>query len=275
MFFRLYQPAAPLRPFVQHYLVAHVRSADGLPLPAPKPQPPSPHQSLYFYPRDEVSTFHYGQGREIRSPRSILVGPQVSRVDLNFAADHLVVCVACKPGGLHRLLGVPVKELFDFHVDSRAVLGPSLDDVADRLAEITDYDLMVAVVETYLLRAARRTLPPDRPLDVLLPQLLSGWATQPIEQLAHEVCLSPRQFERNFFERVGMSPKLYARIVRFDQAFRLKERQPNLDWLAVAVQCGYYDYRHLVRDFKAFAGVTPPQLLAADATHTRLAIAGR
>jgi AraC-like DNA-binding protein len=187
----------------------------------------------------------------------------------------LVVCVACKPGGLHRLLGVPVKELFDFHVDSRAVLGPSLDDVADRLAEITDYDLMVAVVETYLLRAARRTLPPDRPLDVLLPQLLSGWATQPIEQLAHEVCLSPRQFERNFIERVGMSPKLYVRIVRFDQAFRLKERQPNLDWLAVAVQCGYYDYRHLVRDFKAFAGVTPPQLLAADATHTRLASLGR
>ena len=62
--------------------------------------------------------------------------------------------------------------------------------------------------------------------------------------------------------------------MRFDQAFRLKERQPNLDWLAVAVQCGYYDYRHLVRDFKEFAGATPPQLLAADAAHTRLALAG-
>ena len=71
-----------------------------------------------------------------------------------------------------------------------------------------------------------------------------------------------------------MGPKLHARIVRFDQAFRLKERQPGLDWLAVAVQCGYYDYRHLVRDFKAFAAVTPPQLLATDARHTRLARAG-
>ncbi len=275
MFFHLYPPAAPLWPFVQHYLVAHVRTADGLPLAAPKPQPPTPQQCLYFYPRDEMSTYHYGQGREIRSPRSILVGPQVSRVDLNFAPDHLVVCVACKPGGLHRLLGVPVKELFDFHVDSRAVLGPAVDEVADRLAETTDYDLMVAVVESYLLRAARRALPPARPIDALLPQLLSGWTTRPIEQLAHEVCLSPRQFERSFFERVGMGPKLHARIVRFDQAFRLKERRPDLDWLAVAVQVGYYDYRHLVRDFKAFAGVTPPQLLAADAAHTRLAGRGR
>ena len=274
MFFRLYPPAAPLRTFVQHYLVAHVRTADGLPVPAPKPQPPTPNQFLFFYPRDEVRNFHYGQARELQSPRSILVGPQVSRVDLSFAADHLVVCVAFRPGGLHRLLGVPVKELFDFSVESRAVLGPALDDVADRLAELTDYDQMVTTVEGYLLRAARRALPPARPLDALLPLLLGTWAAQPIEQLAHEVCLSPRQFERCFIERVGMGPKLHARIVRFDQAFRLKERQPDLDWLAVAVQCGYYDYRHLVRDFKAFADVTPPQLLAADARHTRLALAG-
>jgi AraC-like DNA-binding protein len=274
MFFRLYPPAVPLRPFVQHYLVAHVRIAGGLLSAVPKPQPPTPQQCLYFYPRDEVSTYHYGQGREIRSPRSILVGPQVTRVDLNFAADHLVVCVACKPGGLHRLLGAPVKEFYDFHVDSRSVLGPAVDEVADRLAETTDYGQMVAIVEAYLLRAASRLARSTRPLDALLPHLLDGWATRPLEQLAHEVCLSPRQFERNFQERVGMSPKLYARIARFDQAFRLKERQPSLDWLAVAVQCGYYDYRHLVRDFKAFAGVTPPQLLAADARHTRLALRG-
>ena len=70
---------------------------------------------------------------------------------------------------------------------------------------------------------------------------------------------------------MGLAPKLYARIVRFDQAFRLKERQPGLDWLAVAVQTGYYDYRHLVRDFKEFAGVTPPQLLAAETAHSRAA----
>ena len=74
MFLRLCQPAAPLRPFVQHHLVAHVRTPDGRPLAAPKPQPPAPQQCLYFYPRDEMRTFHYGQGREIRSPRSILVG---------------------------------------------------------------------------------------------------------------------------------------------------------------------------------------------------------
>ena len=272
MVLRFQQPALPLRPFVQHYMLVHVRY-DGLdPGQAVKPMPPAPQQCLYFYPRDEMRTFHYGQGREIRSPRSILVGPQVSRVDLHFSPDHLMLCAAFWPGGLHRLLGVPVKELFDFSIESRALLGPGISEVEARLAETTDYPAMFAVLEAYLLRAQRRLRPAaERPLDRLLPALLpTGRTTASLESLAAEACLSPRQFERGFFERVGMSPKLYARIVRFDRAFRLKERRPDLDWLAVAVQTGYYDYRHLVRDFKEFAGVTPPQLLAAETAHTRI-----
>jgi AraC-like DNA-binding protein len=274
MFLRFQQPALPLRPYVQYYMLVHVRY-DGLdPAQAVKPMPPAPQQCLYFYPRDEMNTFHYGQNRVIRSPRSIVVGPQVSRVDLRFPPDHLMVCAAFWPGGLHRLLGVPVKELFDFSVESRALLGPVITEVEDQLAETTDYSHMLALVENYLLRALRRqpAHASARPLDRLLPTLLpTGRTTAPLEMLAAEACLSPRQFERSFIERVGMSPKLYARIVRFDQAFRLKEQQPELDWLAVAVQTGYYDYRHLVRDFKEFAGVTPPQLLAAEAAHTRAA----
>lgn len=274
MVLRFQQSALPLRPFVQYYMLVHVRY-DGLdPALAVKPMPPAPQQCLYFYPRDEMSTFHYGQQRVIRSPRSIVVGPQVSRVDLRFPPDHLMVCAAFWPGGLHRLLGVPVKELFDFSIESRALLGAAITDVEDRLAETTDYPTMLAVVESFLLRALRRlpTHAAARPLDRLLPTLLpTGRTAATLDYLAAEACLSPRQFERSFIERVGMSPKLYARIVRFDQAFRLKERQPGLDWLAVAVQTGYYDYRHLVRDFKAFAGVTPPQLLAAETAYSRAA----
>jgi AraC-like DNA-binding protein len=274
MVLRFQSPAPPLRPFVQYYMLVHVRYDGHDPAQAVKPMPPAPQQWLYFYPRGEMRTFHYGQGREIRAPRSIVVGPQVTRVDLRFPPDHLMVCAAFWPGGLHRLLGVPVKELFDFSVESRALLGPAITEVEDQLAETTDYAHMLALVETFLLRALRRrpAHAPERPLDRLLPTLLpTGRTTHSLDALAAEACLSPRQFERSFFERVGMGPRLYARIVRFDRAFRLKEQQPGLDWLAVAVQCGYYDYRHLVRDFKAFAGVTPPQLLAAETAHSRVA----
>ncbi|MCR5888020.1 helix-turn-helix domain-containing protein [Hymenobacter sp. J193] len=170
------------------------------------------------------------------------------------------------PGGLHRLLDVPVQELFDFSVDSRMLLGPEVTEIDARLTEATDYGFMLNVVETYLLRRLRALRRPVRPIDRLLPELVTG---QPltVDEQASLACLSPRQYERSFRERVGMSPKLYARIVRFDRAFRLKEQLPKLDWLTVAIRTGYFDYRHLMRDFQAFAGVTPPRLLAAEASY--------
>ena len=273
MFFRIVPPAPALRPFVQHYLLVHVRYDGVDPRPAIKPMPPAPQQCLYFYPRGGLRTFHHKEAKSIDLPNSILVGPQTSRLDLHMPADHLVVGAAFWPGGLHRLLGVPVSEMLDFSVESRALLGPAVADVAARLEDAPSYAAMLAVLEAYLLRMLRRLRPAtEQPLDRLLPLLLpSGRLGASLDRLAAEACLSPRQFERNFVARVGLSPKLFARIARFDQAFRLKEKLPDLDWLAVAVQCGYYDYRHLVRDFREFAGVTPPQLLAAETAHARVA----
>jgi AraC-like DNA-binding protein len=269
---RIVPPAPALRPFVQHYLLVHVRYASVEPGQAIKPMPPAPQQCLYFYPRGGLRTFHHKEAMYSSLPSSILVGPQTSRLDLHMPADHLVVGAAFWPGGLHRLLGVPVAEMLDYSVESRALLGPAVAEVEARLAEASDYAAMLAALEAYLLRMLRRLRPAaERPLDRLLLLLPSGRLGASLECLAAEACLSPRQFERNFVARVGLSPKLFARIARFDRAFRLKERRPGLDWLAVALQCGYYDYRHLVRDFREFAGTTPPLLLAAEAAHTRVA----
>jgi AraC-like DNA-binding protein len=274
MVVRFLQPAPPLRPFVQHYLLVHARYADNEPARAVKPMPPAPQQCLYVYPRHALRTVaHADPARTRRLAGSFVVAPQLERVDLHFGPDHLMLCAVFWPGGLQRLLGVPVKELLDVPVEGRALLGPAVGELEARLAELTDYDAMLAALEAYLLGAWRRLRPRvERPLDQLLSVLLpTGRATHTLDSLAAEACLSPRQFERGFFDRVGLPPKLYARLVRFDAAYRLKSRQPGLDWLAVAVQCGYYDYRHLLRDFHTFAGVTPPRLLAADGAYARFA----
>jgi transcriptional regulator GlxA family with amidase domain len=66
-----------------------------------------------------------------------------------------------------------------------------------------------------------------------------------------------RQFERVSKERIGVPPKLFARLVRFSKAYRLRERLPLLSWTSIAFECGYFDQMHLIRDFKEFAGVAP------------------
>ncbi|MFL5788671.1 MAG: helix-turn-helix domain-containing protein [Flavisolibacter sp.] len=80
------------------------------------------------------------------------------------------------------------------------------------------------------------------------------------DQLASHACLSVRQFERVFQQRIGLAPKHFSRMVRFWQAWKMKERQPGLSWIRIAHECEYFDQMHLIRDFHEFAGVNPSSI---------------
>ncbi|MBC8082760.1 MAG: AraC family transcriptional regulator [Hymenobacter sp.] len=73
--------------------------------------------------------------------------------------------------------------------------------------------------------------------------------------MVHKLGISGRYLERLFGQAVGVSPKYFCRIIRFQQTFRWLERTDSLT--AVAATCGYYDQAHFIRDFRHFTGTTP------------------
>jgi transcriptional regulator GlxA family with amidase domain len=95
----------------------------------------------------------------------------------------------------------------------------------------------------------------------VIPDILKHSGMVKIDQLAKDACLSNRQFERVFKERIGLSPKFYSRLVRFTKAWLIKENNPAVTWTEIAYSCGYFDQMHLIRDFQAFTG-TNPQIIA-------------
>ncbi len=103
------------------------------------------------------------------------------------------------------------------------------------------------------------------PIDVIAKLLLLEPDKFSLDWLAKQSCLSVRQFQRKFSERIGVSPKLFSRISRFDKAFRLKNNNRHLDWLHIAMEAGYHDYQHLAKDFIEFAGVLPNSLIQEEA----------
>ena len=80
--------------------------------------------------------------------------------------------------------------------------------------------------------------------------------------MANRLGLSSRQFERRFRNVVGIPPKLFSRMQRFQRVFQTMEDRAN--WVDAAVSCGYYDQAHLIRDFRQFSGTTPTALLAEE-----------
>ncbi|GAA4378729.1 helix-turn-helix domain-containing protein [Hymenobacter koreensis] len=264
-FVQFYRPCPALQPFVSNYMLMHVQLDAQLPR-AVNPYPTNPEQCLFFYARDVIEVFNYAQEKERSSGPSIIVGPQVARVNLQMGYNQLTIKVGFQPGGLFRLFGIPMWQLLDQMVDSSDVVGREIEEVNERLRDTDDYARMIAVVEQYLLNKINRLKTETHAVDAVARLMLTAHA-QPmsVDGLADHACLSTRQFERKFLERVGMSPKLFMRVVRFAKAYRLKDQQPHLDWQDIVYQCGYYDQMHLIKDFKLFAAVTPTVLAKEEA----------
>lgn len=226
---------------------------------------PRAENSLAFYPKDPEKIEYGFDGNLLGKPCSTLNGQYSIVTNRHVGLDFMVFQVKFQPGALFRLTGIPSHELTNAFVDAEAVFSSEIRLVNERLSYTRHYTEMIPIVENFLLylvnRARRRDL---RPIDKVSRFMLQHPAVVSLDWLADQACLSQRQFYRQFMEREGISPKLYARIARFEYAMKRKNAQPTKDWLSVALELGYYDYQHLVRDFKEFTSLTPNGFLLAD-----------
>ena len=268
VFARIYPPHPILAGLIKGYQIMHGQTPADRPLPV-LPFPPHAVQQLVFYGRDPTGRLHYRTGQSSTQPNCILVGPQVSRVDTTVGRDMLIVVTFFEPGGLHRLLGIPMDELFDDSLDASLIWHQEIRQVEQKLRETNDYDCMQQLVEAFLLARLRQKQVEKHPIDRAFRLMEDPDSPLSLDYLADQACLSPRQFERKCQERLGLGPTTFRRIVRFSKAYRLKEHRPDLTWLDVALLSGYYDMQHLRRDFKEFAASTPTLLLQAE-TRTSL-----
>jgi AraC-like DNA-binding protein len=142
----------------------------------------------------------------------------------------------------------------------------SLEDIWGRAASNLRNDLREAptparkfdLLDFALLHRLRESRTRSSPvIDFALNHLHDSPGTTTIAQLTRSIGLSPRRFSQLFREHVGVSPKLFCRIQRFQQAVQLMHRSADIHWAELALTCGYYDQSHFTNDFTAFSGFSP------------------
>ena len=220
------------------------------------PYPPTPFQSLMFYCNDPVSMARIDSGDYKKQPLAVLIGPQYSRVNIKVHCQLNAIRVDFAPGGLYRMLGIPMHELFDSGFDAIDFFGAGMRELSEQLQSVTDLCVGKTLVESFLLKRSADLIKLS-PLDSALRVLMINSGNMSMEKTAKSSCLSLKQFERKCKERLGMNPKMYARILKFSRAYRLHEACPQNSWTKIAYEAGYYDQMHMIRDFKTFAGVNP------------------
>jgi AraC-like DNA-binding protein len=253
------KPAAALQRFVRYY----AQVTDHVPVQAfIRPVPARTAIALDFMFGDlyeaEVRTGDRSR-HETTNPIALIGVQSYRRVHLAMRGRVDEFVILFQPGGLSRLFPVQPEELTNRHFDGRAVLGRSVEELHCGLAEAKSFAERILVADRYLLARTPHIAPGG--VIAAAGALHRHRGCVRVSHLAEMTGLSLRQFERRFVAEVGMSPKLYARVARFEAALELKTRTPGLRWTHIAHDLGYHDQMHMVRDFRQLSGSTPSDLL--------------
>lgn len=263
MIFSCIAPSPGLRDFVRDYLIAHFCFDPGEPVPH-KRYAPKPEQGITFFVRGCPSIVNPLTEETRVAPPVAIFGQQMKRCNVHLGPEFLMFRVHFQPGALFRVLNIPLYEFGEDYFDAELVLGREVREVSERLATARSYTEMVEVVESYLVRRFAKATRHVPPVDRAAMRLTADPLHVSLSWLARQACLSPRQLNRKFTERIGVGPKLYSRLVRFHRAYLFKVAHPSIAWPAVALEFGYTDYQHMVRDFRQFTNATPNAWLQED-----------
>ncbi len=255
---RLASPAPPLREYVRFYAHREVRIGQASVV---HPVPARAFPLLEFVFGDHFQVLHPNQRVVEISPRTVVVGLQTHcRSRLQFQGTVECFVILFQPTGLNRLFSTPMHELTDHAFEGHSVLGAVVSQLEEVLGDSKNFGDRVRIADQFLFRHSHKARAFER-ISAAAAQIVRSSGNARIAVLAHDAGLSVRQFERCFWQQVGVPPKLYARIVRFEAALDGKARSPTKSWTDVAHDIGYYDQMHMVHDFESFTGGTPTEML--------------
>lgn len=210
---------------------------------------------------DEVRIFDGDQPEQRRRlPGIVLSGAYAGALDIDPMRHASMLGVHFRPGGAFRFFGAAIGELANRHLPLEVLWGRGAVELRERLCCAKSSGRRFQILEKALL--ARLTWAAEHPAVSLALNIFGpAGVGDSVRAAAKRVGLSERRFIQLFTAHVGLTPKLFCRVLRFQHARKVLGPSSTPNWTQLAVTCGYYDQSHLIRDFQQFAGLCPTEYM--------------
>jgi AraC-like DNA-binding protein len=170
------------------------------------------------------------------------------------------------PGGMFPFFRVPASEIANRSVDLSCLWGSAGSEFRERLLKAHDQNEMFGLAEHSLLRQLVRPLTLHPAVSFARNKFVKHHSVS-VASVSDEIGLSQRRFIQVFEEQIGLTPKAFCRVQRFQRLLKRVHRAQDIEWVQVALGCGYYDQAHCIHDFREFSGMTPTQYIARATEH--------
>lgn len=224
------------------------------------PVPARPHQILDIHLGQPYSVRVNGNLSKIL-PETFLVGPQTGpRARISLSGQVHVFTILFQPAGLNQLTGIDMRSLVDEAPVTSDVFGSSAVGLADSVRAAKDFPGRVRAAERWLDTRLSTRSRSDEAISRASSLLIARGGQVRIDDLVRRSGLSASQFQRRFANQVGITPKTYGRLIRFDKVLVARRNAPERSWTDILHELGYFDQAHFVREFHTLAGISPTGL---------------
>jgi AraC-like DNA-binding protein len=214
-------------------------------------------QPQYIYDNetlDEIQTCRHAWVSGVRTQPITIPSGKGSRM----------LIVAFKRGRAYPFYSLPMSELTDSVIEADDIFGNRIWNLREQLLACTYPDEMFALVEMFLMRQAGARLSPDvssRCVEYAVSQILSQPNRLVFQQLSLQIGYSQKHFIDLFKQHVGIPPKQFMKIMRFQNAVSQIKQDTSVYWSEIAIRNGFYDQAHFIHEFRNFSGFTPGEYL--------------
>lgn len=259
MFYRKYSPSDLLAPFVECYFIWD--SEGIMPEPLVVESPPSGFCSIVFNYGDPYCLQNKKYDR-LQAPRNFVSGQHIFSYKLFLEGNIGIAGIVFKPAALATIFQLPVFEYTEERVDLYNVFTKAVvDKYSALIRDSANEQERVKVLEDFLTTQYHLQKPQPDYIDQAANLIVERNGMLQVTDLLKDSYMSRRSFERKFFQKVGLSPKYYARIRRIGYLLNLIAGKKKVDWQSVFHECEFYDQAHFIKDFEEFTGRTPQQYL--------------
>lgn len=203
--------------------------------------------------------------KEIQACHNVWVsGVRTEYITIPSGKESRMLVITFKKGRAYPFYPLPVNELTDYVVDADLIFGNTIIQLREKLLSADSIDQMFLLVQDFLLQVADQSListVPSKCIDFAITSIVQNPGIVQLNDLSNRIGYSQKHFIDLFKKHVGVSPKTYIRIIRFQQAIMEIERKTINNWSHIALESGFYDQAHFINDFKIFSGFTPNEYL--------------
>lgn len=252
-----YRPATPLRDFINCFWSIEPDPAGAPPLTWDRSVPDGSLEFVLHLADPMLRKPVHGEA--LRESRSILIGQTTEPYLVSASGPTRMLGVRFFPQTGYLFLDGPVAAFNDQSADLDSILPRAARLPGERIDGADTIHDAIRILESWCLRRLRQHAPTsrDRHFSYACKAILRRKGVVAIAALARELRISNRYMERLFLERSGISPKLFARIIRFQHALGFLSRPAAPALATIAQEAGYFDQPHFIREFRRFTGLSP------------------